>query len=69
MKEVSMNDGEEIAEPGPISDLEEGCGGTGFLNCFCGGDQCVCHPSGGIECDGCDDCDWEDEDWDEEDEA
>jgi len=36
--------------------LEETCGGYGMLNCYCGGDQCVCHWHGGIECDGCEDC-------------
>lgn len=36
--------------------LEEGCGGTGSLNCFCGGDQCVCHFHGETECTGCEDC-------------
>ena len=36
--------------------LERGCGATGFRSCFCGGDQCVCHYHGGIECDGCEDC-------------
>ena len=38
-------------------DLEETCGGSGMLNCYCGGDQCVCHWHGGIQCDGCEDCD------------
>ena len=36
--------------------LEDGCAGTGTLHCFCGGDLCVCHNHGGIECPGCDDC-------------
>jgi hypothetical protein len=38
-----------------MADLEESCGGTGVLNCFCGGDFCVC----GMEempCYGCEDC-------------
>jgi hypothetical protein len=39
-----------------------GCGGTGFIDCECGGDQCVCHHHGEVECDGCDDCGPED-DW------
>lgn len=34
-----------------------GCGGTGTLHCYCGGDQCVCHNHGEVECDGCEDCD------------
>lgn len=49
------------------SGLEDTCGGTGSLNCFCGGDFCVCHYHGETECDGCPDCDdgygVEDEDW------
>ena len=67
MKEVSRIDDEEM-----FSDLEEGCGGTGFLNCFCGGDLCVCDLNGVVECDSCEDCDFDYrdyEDWDEEDEA
>lgn len=34
-----------------------GCGGSGTLVCYCGGDQCVCHNHGEVECGGCDDCD------------
>lgn len=34
----------------------ETCGGTGMLNCYCGGDQCVCHNHGEVECFGCEDC-------------
>lgn len=37
--------------------LEVGCGGTGTLHCYCGGDQCVCHHHGETECPGCSDCD------------
>lgn len=50
-----------------VSGLEEGCGGTGSVNCFCGGDQCVCHHHGELECDGCEDCEFGDgqEEWDE----
>ena len=33
-----------------------GCGGTGTLICYCGGDQCVCHNHGEVECFGCEDC-------------
>lgn len=44
--------------------LEYGCGGTGSLNCFCGGDQCVCHFHGETECTGCEDCC--DEDFDDD---
>ena len=40
-----------------FSDPDEGCGGTGFVYCHCGGDLCVCHHHGQeIECPGCDDC-------------
>ena len=38
--------------------LVEGCGGTGTVECLCGGDQCVCHNHGEVECDGCEDCDY-----------
>lgn len=37
----------------PINDT---CGGSGLLNCHCGGDQCVCHNHGEVECFGCEDC-------------
>ncbi len=43
-------------------DLEESCAGTGYLNCFCGGDNCVCHMNGGMPCDGCADCRDDDDD-------
>lgn len=39
-----------------------GCGGTGTVDCLCGGDFCVCHNHGSVECDGCLDCDFDDED-------
>ena len=42
--------------------LNEGCGGLGFLNCYCGGDLCVCHHHGETECPGCDDCDGDEDD-------
>ena len=50
-----------------------GCGGSGVMYCECGGDQCVCHHHGEVQCDGCDDCrpedhDDYDDDWDEDDE-
>lgn len=32
------------------------CGGTGMIDCHCGGDQCVCHNHGEVECYGCEDC-------------
>lgn len=44
---------------------EETCGGSGFLYCHCGGDQCVCHHHGQeIECGGCEDCGIDDDDYD-----
>jgi hypothetical protein len=51
------------------SDEDEGCGGSGMIQCFCGGDQCVCHNHGEYECSGCDDCgiDIDDDDWDGDD--
>jgi hypothetical protein len=36
--------------------LDAGCGGWGHRICRCGGDQCVCHHHGAIECDGCPEC-------------
>ena len=40
-----------------------GCGGSGFIECECGGDMWVCHHHGEVECPGCEDCD--DPDWDD----
>ncbi len=54
-----------------FAETDENCGGTGTLNCYCGGDFCVCHNHGEVECDGCEDCesqepdDYEDYDDDE----
>lgn len=53
------------------ADYDEGlekppCNGTGVLNCYCGGDFCVCGHQGEVPCPGCDDCDCED-DWNYED--
>lgn len=37
--------------------LDSSCGGTGYVDCYCGGDQCVCHHHGQEqECPGCDEC-------------
>lgn len=33
-----------------------GCGGMGVFDCHCGGDLCVCHWHGEIDCPGCEDC-------------
>lgn len=45
--------------------LEQSCGGTGTVNCYCGGDFCVCHHHGSTECPGCEECQ---DDFDEDDE-
>jgi hypothetical protein len=37
------------------------CGGYGHISCICGGDFCVCHNHGDVECDGCVDCEFGDE--------
>lgn len=45
------------------------CGGIRTLYCRCGGDQCMCHHHGEVECPGCDDCECDDDgadDWDAE---
>ena len=52
-------------EPNPAyiyDHLDASCGGSGFLSCRCGGDLCVCHHHGEVECAGCDDCDPDDGD-------
>lgn len=36
--------------------LSSSCAGTGELDCLCGGDQCVCHNHGTVECPGCGAC-------------
>lgn len=45
--------------------IERGCGGTGIINCLCGGDFCVCHNHGEVECFGCEDCEGNFDDPDE----
>lgn len=32
------------------------CNGLGYIECFCGGDLCVCDNYGEIPCGGCDAC-------------
>lgn len=47
-------------------DCDDGCNGTGSINCYCGGEQCVCHHHGEYECPGCEDCEggeYGDYDW------
>lgn len=36
--------------------LKGSCGGLGFVECLCGGDFCVCHNHGEVQCFGCEDC-------------
>ena len=43
--------------------LDERCGGTGILDCHCGGDLCVCHNHGEAVCHGCPDCEDDYEDY------
>ena len=43
------------------SGLSCGCGGTGSIACECGGDICVCHHHGQVECPGCVDCNHDDD--------
>lgn len=49
----------------PAEGLDDTCGGTGTLHCYCGGDFCVCGNFGEVQCSGCEDCEGRDEDWDE----
>lgn len=39
-----------------VDNLDETCGGMRVLYCCCGGDMCVCHNHGEVQCDGCEDC-------------
>lgn len=32
------------------------CNGLGYIECYCGGDLCVCDNYGEIPCGGCDAC-------------
>jgi hypothetical protein len=48
---------------GPYDELfddavyDRDCGGSGYLECECGGDHlCACHNHGQVECPGCDEC-------------
>jgi hypothetical protein len=45
--------------------IHGGCGGDGYLDCHCGGDMCVCHNHGEVECFGCPDCQGDNEDDDD----
>lgn len=46
-----------------FSPVRERCGGLGIIDCHCGGDLCVCHNHGEVECFGCPDCEDDDEDY------
>lgn len=48
--------------------IVDGCGGTGSIACYCGGDFCVCHNHGEMECFGCPDCEGSECGFDEGDE-
>lgn len=48
-------------------ELDETCKGFGQLQCFCGGDMCVCHWHGTVDCGGCPDCEGLDYDDDDDD--
>lgn len=69
-----MEEGDEIIEcwcgsKGTYGDLfdddclPERCGGMGVMECRCGGDLCVCHNHGEVECFGCPDCEDEEDDF------
>ena len=51
-----------------FTDSEGGCGGSGIINCECGGEFCVCHHHGEYECPGCDECKGDEDDYDWSDE-
>lgn len=36
--------------------VRAGCFGSGLVECLCGGDFCVCHNHGVVDCSGCVDC-------------
>lgn len=46
-----------------------GCGGLGTIECLCGGDLCVCHNHGEVQCPGCEECEGSDDDGGPDDEA
>jgi len=53
-----------VENPELSDDLDATCGGSGVLHCHCGGDLCVCHWHGETPCDGCPDCEFDDDDFD-----
>jgi len=56
-----------MAKKSIFRDLDTRCGGTGWLECSCGGDQCYCQLNGGIDCSGCPDCENSEDGVDEDD--
>lgn len=46
--------------------VRETCGGSGVIDCHCGGDLCVCHNHGEVECLGCEECEGGDDEQHEE---
>ena len=54
-------DGETYWHAGEGEGLEVSCGGSGVRSCRCGGDNCCCGNFGEAECEGCPDCDCEDD--------
>ena len=64
---VDSDDDADDLDPGPdvcwcgverpyYAPLPTCCGGSGMIDCHCGGDQCVCHWHGETGCMGCEDC-------------
>lgn len=47
---------EDTYYSGSGNGLSSRCGGSGMLDCHCGGDNCVCGWRGEAECYGCPDC-------------
>lgn len=47
-----------------FAEVSGSCCGTGTLDCYCGGDLCVCHNHGEVECLGCSECRHDDYDED-----
>jgi hypothetical protein len=47
---------DELFDVSGLPKSSDQCGGTGCIQCECGGDQCVCHHHGEIACEGCEGC-------------
>lgn len=50
-----------VKNPYFSDDLDTRCDGSGMLYCHCGGDLCVCHWHGEVQCIGCEDCEANDD--------